>query len=251
MRPRRSWRTRTRPDIAKNAVGAAHVRIQADRNTVTLSGRVDTRAERQARADFEHDKRPRGPRQERQGAGAGKVGERGGGTAHPSRRCPPPGSSRHFHATRIWHAWCKISTISAMIQITDVIVLDEHEITERFVRASGPGGQNVNKEATAVELRMDISQSSLPSDLKKRLRALAGRHVTTGDVLVVVGRTRRSQARNRVAARAELVALLKRAARSPKARKATRPGPSTRAAQVASKQRRSALKRARKGGGED
>ena len=73
-----------------------------------------------------------------------------------------------------------------MIQVTNTIVLDEREVTERFVRSTGPGGQNLNRDATAVELRLDIGRSSLPRDVQVRLIALAGRHVTTGDVLVVV-----------------------------------------------------------------
>src|ERR1700694_5858153 len=112
-----------------------------------------------------------------------------------------------------------------MIQVTDTIVLDDREIKERFVRATGPSGQNVNKDATAVELRVDIGRSSLPPDLKERLIALAGRHVTTEGMLVVVSRVYRSQAQNRDAARARLVTLLKRAAKPAKKRKATKPGP--------------------------
>ena len=83
-----------------------------------------------------------------------------------------------------------------MIQVTDSIVLNDREVKERFVRATGARGQNVNKEATAVELRVDIERTSLPSDVKKRLMTLAGRHVTTGGVLVVV--SRRSVLRRRI-----------------------------------------------------
>ena len=75
-----------------------------------------------------------------------------------------------------------------MIHITDTVVLNEREIRERFVRATGPGGQNIDKDVTAVELRVDIGKSSLPSDLKERLIAMAGRHVTTDGVLMVVSR---------------------------------------------------------------
>jgi len=134
-----------------------------------------------------------------------------------------------------------------MIQVTGAIVLDEREIKERFVRATGPGDQNVNKDATAVELRVDIGRSSLPPDLKERLIALAGRHVTTDGVLVVVSRVHRSQAQNRDAARARLVALLKRAAKPPKKRKATKPGPAAREERLVSKERQSAVKRSRSG----
>ena len=132
-----------------------------------------------------------------------------------------------------------------MIQVTDTIVLDEREITERFVRAIGPGGQNVNKDATAVELRVDIRRSSLAPDVKERLIALAGRHVTTDGVLVVDSRVHRSQAQNRDAARARLVALLKRAAKPPKKRKPTKPRAAAREERLASKKLHSAVKRSR------
>jgi ribosome-associated protein len=132
-----------------------------------------------------------------------------------------------------------------MIQVTDAIILNDREIKERFVRATGPGGQNVNKDATAVELRLDIGRSSLPSDVKERLIALAGRHVTTDGVLMVVSRVHRSQAQNRDAAHARLVALLKRAARPPKTRKATEPGRAGREERLIAKHRQGAVKRAR------
>jgi len=132
-----------------------------------------------------------------------------------------------------------------MIKITDTVALDDREITERFVRATGPGGQNVNKEATAVELRVDIGSSSLPPDVRERLVALAGRQVTTDGVLVIVSRALRSQAQNRDAAHARLVALLKRAAKPPTKRKATKPGRAVRDERLSSKHRQSAIKRSR------
>ena len=101
-----------------------------------------------------------------------------------------------------------------MIRVTDMIVLDDGEVNERFVGAAGPGGQNVNKVATAVELRVDISRSSLPLEVKERLVALAGRHVTTDGVLVLVSRVHRAEAQNRDTARDRLLALLKRAAQA-------------------------------------
>ena len=137
------------------------------------------------------------------------------------------------------------------MHITDSIVLDDRAITERFVRATGPGGQNVNKEATAVELRVDVRKSALPPDVKERLIALAGRHVTTDGVLIVVSRAHRSQVENRDAARAGLAALLKRAAKPPKRRKATSPSQAERAKRSISKERRSAVKRSRSGRSED
>lgn len=133
-----------------------------------------------------------------------------------------------------------------MIQVTDTIVLDEREIKQRFVRSTGPGGQNLNRDATAVEVRLDIGKSSLPDDVKARVIILGGRHVTTEGVLVVVGRGDRSQAQNREAARAQLVALLRRAANPPKKRKATKPGAAEREKRLVSKGRRSAMKRARR-----
>jgi ribosome-associated protein len=138
-----------------------------------------------------------------------------------------------------------------MIQITDSIVLDDRDIKERFVRASGSGGQNVNKQATAVELRVDLRKSSLPLDMKERLNALAGRHVTTSGVLVIVSRSFRSQAQNRDAARAQLLALLKRAAKPPKKRKGTRPAQAVREERLISKHRHSAIKRSRSGRDDD
>ena len=138
-----------------------------------------------------------------------------------------------------------------MIRVTDAIVLDDRDIQERFVRASGPGGQNVNKVATAVEMRVDIRRSSLPPDVKERLIALAGRRVTADGVLVVDSRVHRSQARNRDAARARLVALLKRAAKPPKKRKPTKPRAVARETRLASKKLQSAVKRSRSRRGED
>src|SRR3954468_8200145 len=99
------------------------------------------------------------------------------------------------------------------IRITDVIAIDDREVEERFVRASGPGGQNVNKVATAVELRFNVRASSLPGDVKDRLLALAASRVNADGVLVIDSREHRTQGRNREAARERLAELIAQAAK--------------------------------------
>jgi|SRR5579864_2987676 len=135
-----------------------------------------------------------------------------------------------------------------MIRVTDSITLDDREVEERFVRAIGPGGQNVRREATAVELRFDIGASSLQPDVKDRLLGLAGKAVTSGGVLVVVSRVHRSQTENREAAHARLVGLLQRAAKPPTKRRPTKPRKAVREERLASKRVRSAVKQARRSG---
>ena len=129
-----------------------------------------------------------------------------------------------------------------MIRITDAIVIEDRELDERFVRASGPGGQNVNKVSTAVELRFDVGASSLPPDVKQRLMVLAGSRIIGDGVLLIDSREHRTQAMNREAARARLAALVEHASRRPKTRRPTRPKRAAKEKRLASKRQRSAVK---------
>src|SRR5215831_9629465 len=112
---------------------------------------------------------------------------------------------------------------SSMIRINDDIAIDEGELVESFIRSSGPGGQNVNKLATAVQLRFDVRGSpSLPDDVRARLEELAGRRLTREGVLVVTAQRHRTQARNREEARGRLADLISRAMIAPRPRRPTR-----------------------------
>ena len=130
-----------------------------------------------------------------------------------------------------------------MIPVTDNIVIDEREIEERFVRASGPGGQNVNKLSTAVQIRFDAMASpSLDDATKARLRRRAGRRMTADGVIVIVAQRFRTQEANRRDARNRLAALIRAAAVAPKPRRPTRPTIAARKQRMEDKRRRGQLK---------
>jgi len=134
-----------------------------------------------------------------------------------------------------------------MLRITPSISIDEKEIKEVFIRASGPGGQNVNKVSTAVQLRFDVLGSpSLPEEVKQRLLRIGGKRVTDEGVLVIDARRFRTQDRNRQDARERLVEIVRTAARRPKPRRATRPTAASRQRRIEQKKQRSRVKQMRK-----
>jgi ribosome-associated protein len=133
-----------------------------------------------------------------------------------------------------------------MIRVTDTISLGEEEIEESFVRASGPGGQNVNKLSTAVQLRFDVRRSpSLPNDVAIRLMRLAGKRLTKDGVLVLIAQNYRTQERNRAEARERLFDLIRQAAVRPVPRRATKPTRAAKAKRLEGKKIRSDIKKLR------
>jgi len=130
-----------------------------------------------------------------------------------------------------------------MIRITETIAIDEREIEESFIRASGPGGQNVNKLSTAVQLRFDVRHSPALTDaVRARLARLAGKRLTKGGVLVITAQRHRTQERNRDDALTRLIDLISRAAIAPTPRRPTRPTAAARARRLEGKKRRSTIK---------
>ena len=135
-----------------------------------------------------------------------------------------------------------------MIPVTNSISLDEREIQESFVRASGPGGQNVNKLATAVQLRFDVERSpALPEGLRARLKTLAGRRLTQDGVLLISAQRHRTQERNRQDALERLIDLIRRAATPPVPRRPTRPTLASKRRRLEAKSRRAGIKSLRNG----
>jgi ribosome-associated protein len=130
-----------------------------------------------------------------------------------------------------------------MIRITETIQIDSAQIREKFIRASGPGGQNVNKVATAVQLRFDVKKSSdLPEDVRARLLKIGGQRITQRGVLVIDARRYRTRQRNRQDAQDRLIALIRRAATKPKPRRKTRPTLASKERRLDAKKRRGRVK---------
>ncbi len=134
-----------------------------------------------------------------------------------------------------------------MIRVNRTISIDESELEESFVRSSGPGGQNVNKLATAVRLRFDVRHSpSIPEPVRLRLARLAGRRLTREGVIVITAERFRTQERNREDARERLLALVREAAVAPKPRRPTKPTAASRERRIETKKRRGSIKSLRR-----
>jgi ribosome-associated protein len=139
-----------------------------------------------------------------------------------------------------------------LIPINGYLFLDESEIEESFIRASGPGGQNVNKVSSAVQIRFDLSASrSLPEDVRERLARLAGRRLTRDGVIIITAQRYRTQERNRQDALDRLVALIRRASELPTPRRPTKPTRAAKERRLEAKARRAAVKELRRAGPSD
>ena len=132
-----------------------------------------------------------------------------------------------------------------MIRVSDRLWIDDRALSESFVRASGPGGQNVNKLSTAVQLRLDLSASGLPEEVRARVARLAGKRLTQDGALLIIAQRHRTQERNRADALDRLIELVRRAAAPPKPRRATKPTFASKQRRLETKARRSRVKSAR------